>query len=841
MSVQPGPTDKRYAANGVTTIYAVPFLVIEAGDLKVYLNGVLLTSGYTHLGIGLPTSSITFAIPPTGDLYLLLDVPFQRLTDYQENGDFLSSTVNRDFDRIWQALKQLIRGSTRALTLGETDVDGAGAYRAKGNRISDLGDPVADDDAVNKSWMRTYLADVIGAIQGPINNALNIFYKGPDNQNYVVQDLASTTDQAKGASLVGFLQAGVGAVARTVGSKLRETVSILDFGGIADGSFDNVTAWQNASAAVGVNGVVLFPGSTGATYFFGSDPGLSAAIIKADPGVVFVGPNIPMYGASRVITPVTVNITGSQNYTYRMTPEHKKPWAEKSLFLTDSDIDRGVVKPIVATGTTKLKINFLSSDTFIDATADQTSVSDQVTWNSIPADGIARLSFTPIRPGDELSACFLEAGVYRRMAMIRTSAGYYAIYADGGGAQPHYAGRLTGGPSFDNVFDYLGRTTHANVAPENSLWSIKVFSYNTFAVLFNGVEVTGILTVAGYIIDAGFGVVAIGVAQTLHVNGFVRWQGKPAGGKRGIIALMIGDSMTADIHGGWPYALREALNGSFGGRIISVINQAVSGQASGDQLTILQANGLQNANLVFIAPGANDIQFNVPAATYISNISQMLDICAAGFATPVVLVPQTWYLQANAGGGGQATINNGGGRDHRARLMRLCADRGVKCVDMMQVSGPILSNWLSNPDIDPWVRDNIHLTTHAYRIWGFALARAGADALCPRYDQHMDPTAFVISSASNGWNFAVQQPYFEVCESRWLGLSGVLSNGTITSGTLMYKLPAAFAPSSPRRFECPTNLIAPCKVSIDATGAMVITDAGAGTTWVDLSSITYRL
>jgi len=153
MSVQPGPTEKRYAANGVTTIYTVPFLVIEAGDLKVYLDGVLQASGYTQTGIGQPTSSVIFSVAPTGDLYLVLDVPFQRLTDYQENGDFLSSTVNRDFDRIWQALKQLFRYTTRALTLGSFDIDGAGWYRANNNGIRDLAYPVENNDAANKQYV----------------------------------------------------------------------------------------------------------------------------------------------------------------------------------------------------------------------------------------------------------------------------------------------------------------------------------------------------------------------------------------------------------------------------------------------------------------------------------------------------------------------------------------------------------------------------------------------------------------------------------------------------------------------------------------------------------------
>jgi hypothetical protein len=55
-------------------------------------------------------------------------------------------------------------------------------------------------------------------------------------------DLAATT----GASLVGFQQTGTGSVARTVDAKSKESVSILDFGAVGDGTTDNTTAIQNA-------------------------------------------------------------------------------------------------------------------------------------------------------------------------------------------------------------------------------------------------------------------------------------------------------------------------------------------------------------------------------------------------------------------------------------------------------------------------------------------------------------------------------------------------------------------------------------------------------------------
>lgn len=66
---------------------------------------------------------------------------------------------------------------------------------------------------------------------------INVGLTGPDAQ--LRADLADAADPAKGAALVGFLQAGTGAVARTVQNKLREIIGVSDFGD-ADG-LGNIT------------------------------------------------------------------------------------------------------------------------------------------------------------------------------------------------------------------------------------------------------------------------------------------------------------------------------------------------------------------------------------------------------------------------------------------------------------------------------------------------------------------------------------------------------------------------------------------------------------------------
>lgn len=49
-----------------------------------------------------------------------------------------------------------------------------------------------------------------------------------------------------GSALIGFLQSGTGAAARTAQAKMRETVSVLDFGAVGDGATDDYTAITNA-------------------------------------------------------------------------------------------------------------------------------------------------------------------------------------------------------------------------------------------------------------------------------------------------------------------------------------------------------------------------------------------------------------------------------------------------------------------------------------------------------------------------------------------------------------------------------------------------------------------
>jgi hypothetical protein len=107
------------------------------------------------------------------------------------------------------------------------------------------------------------------------------------NEKLDVAGMNATLSASGGSAAVGFVQAGTGAVSRTAQSKLRDFVSVKDFGAVGDGVTDDTASIQAAiNAKAGSGGTILFPSGT---YKITSTLTWYNTVSADKPGITIVG------------------------------------------------------------------------------------------------------------------------------------------------------------------------------------------------------------------------------------------------------------------------------------------------------------------------------------------------------------------------------------------------------------------------------------------------------------------------------------------------------------------------------------------------------------------------
>lgn len=224
------------AGNGVTTVFPYTFKVLAAADLEVSVDSVVVGAGnYSVSGVGNASGgNVTFVTAPAIGTTVIRrrNMAYVRSTDFQYQGDLPNDVLNADQDAPVLMIQQLAEQVDRAVQypVGESggDLPSASARAGKFLAFDADGDPIATPGSGSDGVLRS--------------------------------DLAASS----GASLVGWIRSGAGAVARSLQTMLR-LLHVLpqDFGAAADGATNDGAAVRAAVAALpSTGGVIRFPRAT---------------------------------------------------------------------------------------------------------------------------------------------------------------------------------------------------------------------------------------------------------------------------------------------------------------------------------------------------------------------------------------------------------------------------------------------------------------------------------------------------------------------------------------------------------------------------------------------------
>ena len=287
MTVADNTSRNQYTATSGQTVFAYTFEIVDKGDIVVLQNGTTLSEGtnYTVSGVGAENGgNITLTVGATaGDIMTLYrDMAYVRTQNYADSGDFLASEVNSDFDNLWLAGEQTNRSFSQSIRKPITDSDSISMELPEAASRTNSFLTFDSTGAVSVESLSTGTGPtVIGRQQFTGDGTTTVFtlaatsssaaaviyidgvYQEQETYTVVGTTLTFTEAPPTNASIevlaykitdvgttdansVTYTPAGTGAVQTTVQTKLRESVSVKDFGAVGDGVTDDTAAIQAA-------------------------------------------------------------------------------------------------------------------------------------------------------------------------------------------------------------------------------------------------------------------------------------------------------------------------------------------------------------------------------------------------------------------------------------------------------------------------------------------------------------------------------------------------------------------------------------------------------------------
>ena len=210
----------RYTGNGSTTQYAVSFSYRDQADVTVTINGVA-TTAFTWNSAG---TQITFSSPPAN----LSAIEIRRRTSQTSRlVDYAAGSVLTEND--------LDTDSNQAFFMGQEAIDDAGdvikldaanfQWDVQSKRLTNVADPVNNNDAVNKQFISTNLPNIttVAGISSDVTTVAGI----SANVTTVAGNNANVTTVASNIANVNTVATNIADVV-TVANDLNEAISEIE-------------------------------------------------------------------------------------------------------------------------------------------------------------------------------------------------------------------------------------------------------------------------------------------------------------------------------------------------------------------------------------------------------------------------------------------------------------------------------------------------------------------------------------------------------------------------------------------------------------------------------------
>ncbi|MDW2743702.1 glycosyl hydrolase family 28-related protein [Atlantibacter subterraneus] len=311
-----------YTGNGVTVSFPYTFrifkksdLVVQVVDLDENITELVLDTDYTVTGAGGYQGGnviLSTALTSGYQISLSRELPVTQETDLRNQGKFFAEIHEDAFDKLTMLIQQVRTWFSLAL---RKPASIANWYDALNNRISNLADPLSSMDAVNNRTMQSFVEKAIAGVVGGFG---------------------------------WFHQSGIGAVYRTFQDKMRDIVSIKDFGVVGDGIADDSAAFQ-AALSSGHAGIRIPAGTKVNLVTTCKTPARNFSIIGE-------GPSSIITGTAHILLETTKSansVVDGKRYTVTFQDVHFTGVTDDQVYLyLHSVFDYGGSMPFVISGCT---------------------------------------------------------------------------------------------------------------------------------------------------------------------------------------------------------------------------------------------------------------------------------------------------------------------------------------------------------------------------------------------------------------------------------------------------------------------------------------------------------